>query len=78
MIIGAALQAASFHLAQMLVGRFISGLGIGLVSSSVPVLLVETAQSHRRGQIISTLFVMGVVSYASLHLQDVQTVQSFI
>lgn len=62
MVIGAALQAASFSLAQMLVGRFISGLGIGLMTSSVPVLLAEVAKAHRRGQVICLLFVCGVVS----------------
>lgn len=65
MVIGAALQASAFDLSQMLVGRFVSGIGIGLVSSSVPVLLIETAQAHRRGQTISMLFVMGVVSFVT-------------
>ncbi|KAJ9617978.1 hypothetical protein H2204_013270 [Knufia peltigerae] len=64
MVIGAALQAASFSLAQMLVGRFISGLGIGLMTSSVPVLLAEVAKAHRRGQVICLLFVCGVLGIA--------------
>lgn len=38
MIIGVVLQAAAFSRAQLIVGRIISGLGMGTNNSTVPVL----------------------------------------
>lgn len=77
MVIGAALQAATFSLTQLLLGRFISGLGIGLLSSSVPVLLAEISKENMRGKIIAMLFVLGVVSANSLYDDSSLTIQSW-
>jgi len=52
MIIGAILQTSSFSLAQLLVGRAVTGLGNGLNTSTVPTWLSETSKSHRRGQLV--------------------------
>ncbi|KAI1097985.1 putative sugar transporter [Jackrogersella minutella] len=50
--VGATLQATSFHLPQMLVGRVVNGLGIGLTSTTTPVYLSECVKSHHRGKLV--------------------------
>lgn len=50
---GAAIQASSFSLAQMTVGRFVVGFGVGLASMIVPVYIAELAPSKYRGRMIS-------------------------
>lgn len=50
--VGALLQTLSWSLAQMIIGRLINGLGIGLVSSMSPVYLSECVKSHVRGMLM--------------------------
>ncbi|KAI0891200.1 putative sugar transporter [Annulohypoxylon nitens] len=50
--IGAVLQFSSYHLPQMLVGRIVNGLGIGLTSTTTPVYLSECVKSHYRGRLV--------------------------
>jgi MFS family permease len=52
MIIGAILQTAAVDYAMMLVARVITGLGNGLLTSTVPAYQSECAQPHRRGQLV--------------------------
>ncbi|KAF2862876.1 general substrate transporter [Piedraia hortae CBS 480.64] len=52
MIIGAAIQASSFSLGQLIAGRLITGFGNGLNTSTVPAWQSETSKSHRRGQMV--------------------------
>ncbi|KAJ8101575.1 general substrate transporter [Lipomyces tetrasporus] len=49
MIIGAILQASAYQLAQMFVGRIISGIGIGVINSMVPILQAEVSPKATRG-----------------------------
>ncbi|KAM5381167.1 hypothetical protein ACJZ2D_003083 [Fusarium nematophilum] len=49
LIIGAVLQAASFSRAMMIVGRIVSGLGLGVVNSTVPVMQAEFSPKSSRG-----------------------------
>ncbi|KAJ4022496.1 hypothetical protein NW752_000300 [Fusarium irregulare] len=49
LIIGAVLQAASFSRAMMIVGRIVSGLGLGTVNSTVPVMQAEFSPKSSRG-----------------------------
>ncbi|KAK9362935.1 general substrate transporter [Lipomyces starkeyi] len=49
MIIGAILQASAYQLAQMFMGRIISGLGIGIINSTVPILQAEVSPKATRG-----------------------------
>lgn len=51
--VGSVIQAASFSLAQMVVGRFIAGVGVGLASMIVPVYIAEFAPSKSRGRMIT-------------------------
>ena len=52
-VVGSILQALSWHLPQMIVGRLVNGFGIGLVSSMSPVYLSECAPSHIRGMLLA-------------------------
>nr|POF01305.1 sugar transporter stl1 [Quercus suber] len=52
MVVGAAIQASSFSLGQLIAGRVITGLGNGLNTSTVPVWQSETSKSHKRGQMV--------------------------
>ncbi|KAH7121421.1 general substrate transporter [Dactylonectria macrodidyma] len=47
--IGAVFQTAATHLAMMVVGRIIAGVGTGIVSTSVPLYLSEVAPAQHRG-----------------------------
>jgi MFS family permease len=49
MIIGAILQASAFGRAQLIVGRIVSGVGMGIINSTVPVLQAEFSPKSSRG-----------------------------
>lgn len=49
MIIGAILQAASYSRPQLIVGRIVSGIGMGLINSTTPVLQSEYSPQGTRG-----------------------------
>ncbi|KAF1979344.1 general substrate transporter [Bimuria novae-zelandiae CBS 107.79] len=64
MIIGAILQTSSYGLPQLIVGRWITGFGNGMNTSTVPTWQAETSKSHRRGQMVmieGSLIVFGVM-----------------
>lgn len=52
MVIGAILQAASFSLAQLIIGRLVTGFGNGLNTSTVPTWQSECSRSHERGKLV--------------------------
>ncbi|KAJ5895266.1 sugar transporter [Penicillium taxi] len=63
-IIGAILQASSFHVIHLIIGRLITGLGTGLKTSTVPMYQAEMCDAKTRGRLIASevLFVaFGVV-----------------
>jgi sugar porter (SP) family MFS transporter len=49
MIIGAVLQAAAYTRSQLIVGRIVSGVGLGIVNSTAPVLQAEFSPKSSRG-----------------------------
>ncbi|KAH7112287.1 general substrate transporter [Dactylonectria estremocensis] len=51
--VGAGLQAGAVHLAMMVIGRFIAGVGTGIVATAVPLYLSETSPARHRGAIIT-------------------------
>src|ERR1700760_2879186 len=62
-IIGAAIQTASFSYAQMFVARIIAGVGVGFSTVAVPILQSETLPAHNRGALLviqSALIIAGV------------------
>lgn len=64
MIVGAILQTSSYGLAQLIVGRWITGFGNGMNTSTVPTWQSETSKPHRRGQMVmieGSMIVFGVM-----------------
>ncbi|SMQ49422.1 unnamed protein product [Zymoseptoria tritici ST99CH_1A5] len=64
MIVGAAIQAASMSLTQLIISRLLTGFGNGMNTSTVPTWQSETSKSHRRGQMVmieGSLIVFGVM-----------------
>jgi MFS family permease len=62
-IIGAAVQTASFEYWQMFVARIIGGVGVGLSTVAIPILQSETLPAHKRGALLvvqSALIIIGV------------------
>lgn len=57
-IIGGALQASSFSLAQMIIARIIGGLGIGMESAAIPMWQSETCKPEHRGKLIALQLVL--------------------
>jgi SP family myo-inositol transporter-like MFS transporter 13 len=51
-ISGAVLQAASYSLAQMTVGRLVVGFGVGSAAMIVPLYIAEVAPAKYRGRMI--------------------------
>lgn len=49
MLAGALLQAAAMSRSQLIVGRVVSGIGLGIVNSTVPVLQAEFSPKASRG-----------------------------
>ncbi|KAI9043686.1 sugar transporter-like protein [Aspergillus affinis] len=63
-LIGAVLQATSFTTAQLLVARFITGIGVGTMTTVTPVYQSELCEARRRGMYVCSqpLFVgVGIV-----------------
>ncbi|KAJ5099318.1 hypothetical protein N7532_006319 [Penicillium argentinense] len=52
-IVGAIIQAASYSIAQMTVGRAVVGLGVGSAAMIVPLYIAEVAPAKYRGRMIS-------------------------
>ncbi|KIW87284.1 uncharacterized protein Z519_12187 [Cladophialophora bantiana CBS 173.52] len=52
-IIGGTIQASSYSLGQMIVGRIIAGLGIGSNSGVIPMWQSETCEAKQRGKLIA-------------------------
>ncbi|KAL2108180.1 hypothetical protein VUR80DRAFT_4146 [Thermomyces stellatus] len=49
MIVGALLQAAAYSRTQLILGRVVSGIGLGIINSTVPVLQAEFSPKASRG-----------------------------
>ncbi len=52
LIVGGILQAASYSIAPMIVGRIIAGIGNGLNTIAIPIWQSETAKPSNRGKLI--------------------------
>ena len=75
--LGAGVMAFSMGEAMLVIGRFIVGLGVGLVSMVVPVYLAESSPESMRGAIVTLniLFVTGGQFFAyccAIFLQNVK------
>ncbi|SOV07651.1 probable sugar transporter [Ustilago sp. UG-2017a] len=64
MIAGAIIQAASSTVRVMIFGRIVSGLGMGAINSTVPILQAETSPPISRGKLVAidlTVLNFGIV-----------------
>lgn len=64
MIVGAAILCTSTTIAQLIVGRIVTGIGNGMNSSTAPVYLTECAPAAYRGSLLTlqgTVTILGVV-----------------
>ncbi|KAK9428528.1 general substrate transporter [Lipomyces doorenjongii] len=60
-MIGATLQTTTFSLTQLMVGRFITGIGTGVESSTVPLYQAELCEAQKRGRLVcSEMTFLGV------------------
>ncbi|KAI0533868.1 general substrate transporter [Xylaria digitata] len=57
-VIGALLQAASYTVAQISIGRLILGVGVGAYSAGVPLYISEIAPAQLRGRIVGILMMI--------------------
>ncbi|KAF7712406.1 MFS-type Sugar/inositol transporter [Penicillium ucsense] len=75
--VGSAIVCSSFSIGQLVVGRFINGLSVGILSAQVPVYVAELAQPSRRGQVVGAqqwaitwgIMIMFYISYGSSFLE---------
>ncbi|KAJ5579987.1 uncharacterized protein N7459_005972 [Penicillium hispanicum] len=50
--VGAVIQATTYSLAQILVGRIVTGIGMGIYTGTIPMYVSETASAEKRGQLV--------------------------
>ena len=63
--IGGALQTAANGMPMMLVGRIVAGLGVGALSTIVPVYQSEISPPHNRGRLACIEFTGNISGYAA-------------
>jgi MFS family permease len=67
LILGTVIQCTSYGQGQMIVGRIVTGFGMGCITSAVPIWQCETTPAHLRGRTmaieLSCLIVGIVVAY---------------
>jgi sugar porter (SP) family MFS transporter len=64
-ILGGALQAFSNGMPMMMLGRIIAGLGVGALSTIVPVYQSEISPPHNRGKLACIEFTGNICGYAA-------------
>jgi sugar porter (SP) family MFS transporter len=63
LVVGYAIQSSAFDLGQLIVGRILTGLGIGLSSATIPIYQSECSDSAHRGAFVvleGTFIIAGV------------------
>lgn len=62
--VGASLQASAFSVPHLMIGRYVTGIGTGIETSTVPMYQAELSHAHQRGRLVCSeaLFVgVGIV-----------------
>lgn len=85
LVIGGALCAGSVHMAMFLVGRFIAGMGSGILTCIVPIYQAEVSTAETRGAMVAMTGVMysmgyslaGWLGYACYHMPSNSPTVSF-
>ena len=62
MSVGVIIKASSYHLAQMIIGRIVLGIGNGLNTATAPVWQTETASAKWRGKLVILEMMMNINS----------------
>ncbi|KAL2221512.1 general substrate transporter [Thermoascus aurantiacus ATCC 26904] len=63
-IVGAVLQTSCYSVPHLMIGRFVTGIGTGIETSTVPMYQAELCEAHKRGRLVCSeaLFVgLGIV-----------------
>ncbi|KAL7918061.1 general substrate transporter [Trichoderma austrokoningii] len=68
--IGSLLQASSFSVGQLMVGRIVAGIGLGLISSNVAIWQSETAPARVRGTLVACSLSFLIVGQLLANLID--------
>ncbi|KAL2141732.1 hypothetical protein VTI28DRAFT_2043 [Corynascus sepedonium] len=63
--VGGASQSFAINMPMMLVGRVLAGLGVGMLSTIVPVYQSEISPPHNRGQLACIEFTGNIIGYAT-------------
>lgn len=63
--VGGALQTLASTLAMMMLGRIIAGLGVGMLSTIVPVYQSEISPPHNRGKLACIEFSGNIIGYTT-------------
>ncbi|RSH95519.1 hypothetical protein EHS25_000611 [Saitozyma podzolica] len=53
-IVGATLQTTSFSVTQLMIARFVTGIGTGIETSTVPAYQSELCEADKRGRLVSS------------------------
>ena len=64
-LVGGALQTSATGMPMMLLGRIIAGVGVGALSTIVPVYQSEISPPHNRGKLACIEFTGNVAGYAT-------------
>lgn len=64
-VIGGLFQAFAGQIGHLIAGRLISGLGVGLLSTIVPIYQSEISPPHNRGKLACIEFTGNIVGYAT-------------
>lgn len=64
-IVGGLFQAFATRMAGMMLGRIISGFGVGILSTIVPVYQSEISPPHNRGKLACIEFTGNIIGYAA-------------
>ncbi|KAM7208636.1 Sugar transporter domain containing protein [Naviculisporaceae sp. PSN 640] len=64
-LVGGALQTFAKNMTMMMCGRFVAGLGVGALSTIVPVYQSEISPPHNRGKLACIEFSGNIVGYAT-------------
>jgi MFS family permease len=64
-VVGGALQSFANGMPMMVLGRIIAGVGVGALSTIVPVYQSEISPAHNRGRLACIEFTGNIVGYAT-------------
>jgi MFS family permease len=63
--VGGALQTFALNMVMMMVGRILAGLGVGMLSTIVPVYQSEISPPHNRGKLACIEFSGNIIGYTT-------------